>query len=76
MLDCDCGGKRHIIATIPQGAIAQRILAHLGLPLTATGYLPIRAPPWDDFEWAYTASNDDAVDEAPADDVPFFDAAA
>lgn len=76
VLDCECGGKRHIIATIPQGAIAQRILAHLRLPLTATGYLPIRAPPWDDFEWAYAAGNDDAVDEVPADDVPFFDAAA
>ena len=47
VLDCECGGKRHIIATIPQGAIAQRILTHLGLPLTATGYQAVRAPPWE-----------------------------
>lgn len=42
-----------------------KIQAHLKLPIAAEGFLPIRAPPWDDFGWAY-AANDDAV----ADDWP------
>lgn len=45
-------------------------------PLTAKGYLPIRAPPKDVFEWGYAACSDDAEEEAPADDVPYFDVAA
>ena len=67
VLSCDkCGGRREVIALIPSGEIATKILAHLKLPLTAEGYLPIRAPPWDDdFGWA-TAVNDEI-------DRPFFD---
>ncbi len=32
-------------ALIPSGEIATKILSHLKLPLTAEGFLPIRAPP-------------------------------
>ena len=39
----------------------------LKLPLTAEGFLPIRAPPWQDgFGWP-DADNDDLVDDEPAD---------
>ena len=42
------------------------LLAHLKLPLTAEGFLPIRAPPWDaDFSRALAAN--DEIDR------PFFD---
>jgi hypothetical protein len=63
VLHCDgCGGRRRLIATIPEGEIATKILGHLNLPVTAEGFLPIRAPPWEDFGWAY-AANEDAVDD-------------
>ena len=52
-------------ALIPSGEIATKILSHLKLPLTAEGFLPIRAPPWGkDFGWL--AANDEV-------DRPFFD---
>ncbi len=61
-----CGGRREVIALIPSGEIATKILAHLKLPLTAEGFLPIRAPPWDaDFSQALAAN--DEIDR------PFFD---
>ena len=77
-LKCDCcGGRRKLIAAIAEGPVATKILRHLGLPVTAEGSLPIRAPPWDDFGWAYgTTGTVDAVDEAPPEDLPFFDAEA
>jgi hypothetical protein len=52
-----------LIATIPEGEIATKILAHLKLPVTAEGFLPIRAPPWEDFGWAYSAANDEAMED-------------
>jgi hypothetical protein len=76
VLKCEgCGGKRRLIATIAEGAIATRILTHLNLPVTAEGFLPIRAPPWEDFGWAY-AANDDAVDDDWPTDLADPDAAA
>jgi hypothetical protein len=64
VLRCDgCGGKRRLLATIPEGEIATKILTHLNLPVDAEGFLPIRAPPWQDFGWAYSAANDEAVDD-------------
>ena len=75
VLHCEkCGGRRSVIATIPEGDIAKKILAHLKLPIEAEGFLPIRAPPWEDFGWAY-AANEDAVDE-DWPDLPEADAAA
>ncbi len=67
VLSCDkCGGRREVIALIPSGEIATKILAHLKLPITAEGFLPIRAPPWDaDFSQALAAN--DEIDR------PFFD---
>ncbi len=62
---CVCGGRREVIALIPSGEIATRILAHLRLPVTAEGFLPIRAPPWDD-ELGRVAANDEV-------DLPFFE---
>ena len=84
VLKCDkCGGRRKLIATIPEGEIAVKILAHLKLPIEAEGFLPIRAPPWDDpsagsgqaFSWAY-AANEDAVDDDWPIDLADPDAAA
>ncbi len=70
-LHCDrCGGRREVIAMIPSGEIATKILAHLKLPVAAEGFLPIRAPPWaDDFEWAEADSG--RTNGAP---MPFQDA--
>jgi hypothetical protein len=59
------GGRREVIALIPEGAIAVRILAHLKLPVEVEGFLPIRAPPWDPSFEAMLAVNDDYVDDAP-----------
>ena len=72
VLHCDrCGGRREVIALIPEGEIATRILAHLKLPVDAQGFLPIRAPPWEIFAADLRAENDDCVDEEPPD-LPFF----
>ena len=65
VLQCVCGGRREVIALIPSGEIATKILAHLRLPVTAEGFLPIRAPPWDD-DLGWTAANDEV-------DLPFFE---
>ncbi len=74
VLHCDrCDGRREVIALIPEGDIATRILAHLKLPVDAQGFLPIRAPPWDPFVEAMLAGNDDYVDDDPSEDLPFFD---
>ena len=65
VLQCVCGGRREVIALIPTGDIATKILAQLRLPVTAESFLPIRAPPWaDDYGWL--AANAEA-------DRPFFD---
>ena len=65
VLKCACGGRREVIALIPSGEIATKILAHLRMPVTAEGFLPIRAPPWgEDFGWA--AANEEV-------DLPFFE---
>jgi len=58
-LACDkCGGRREVVALIPSGEIATKILSHLKLPVDTEGFLPIRAPPWtDDFGWL--AANDE-----------------
>ncbi len=65
VLECPCGGRREVIALIPSGEIATKILAHLRLAVTAESFLPIRAPPWaDDLGWS--AANDEV-------DLPFFD---
>ena len=53
-----------------------------GSVTAAVGAVPIRAPPDDDFGWAYAVNDDavnddaDAIDDAPPDDLPFFDAVA
>jgi hypothetical protein len=77
VLHCEkCGGRRKLIAAIGEGEIAVKILAHLKLPIEAEGFLPIRAPPWDDFGWAYAANDDDAADDDWPIDLPDDDAAA
>ena len=68
----ECGGRREVIALIPEGAIATRILAHLKLPVEAEGFLPIRAPPWDPWFEAVLAGNDDYIEPEP-EDLPFFE---
>ncbi len=64
-----------IIAMIPPGDIATKILAHLKLPKAAKGFLPIRAPPWaDDFAWAEAGSG--RTNGAPVPDLDALDDAA
>ena len=58
VLECQCGGRREVIALIPSGEIATKILCHLKLPVEAEGFLPIRAPPWDD-DCGWLAANDE-----------------
>ena len=73
VLSCEkCGGQREMIALIPSGEIAAKILAHLKLPVDAEGFLPIRAPPWDpDFSQALVANDEPRF--ADEIDRPFFD---
>ena len=74
VLSCSaCGGRREVIALIPEGAIATRILGHLKLPVDAQGFLPIRAPPWDPFVEAMLPGNDDCADDDPGEDLSFFE---
>ena len=58
VLKCACGGRREVIALIPSGEIAAKILRHLKLPVEAEGFLPIRAPPWND-DYGWLAANDE-----------------
>ena len=77
VLHCDlCGGRREVIALIPEEEIDTRILAHLQLPVDAQGFLPIRAPPWDPFLTEIFVRNTDCVDEEPMDFPLFADEAA
>ena len=74
-----CGGRREIIAMIPSGDIATKILAHLKLPVAAEGFLPIRAPPWaNDFGWTEACSGrtNGAPEAAPEADLDALDDAA
>ena len=46
VLQCPrCGGRLRLLAVIDQGAIARRILGHLGLPTEVPSPWPARAPP-------------------------------
>ena len=58
VLQCTCGGRREVIALIPSGEIAAKILRHLKLPVEAEGFLPIRAPPWND-DYGWLVANDE-----------------
>ncbi len=60
-----CGGRREVIALIPSGEIATKILAHLRLPVTAESFPPIRAPPGTG-DRGWQAANDEVG-------LPFFD---
>lgn len=72
MLDCECGGRKRVIAVIQAGPVVTRILKHVGLPADAEDFIEIRGPP--DELWpaddGYDAANDDGVD------IPLFDDAA
>ena len=35
VLQCDCGGRRRLVAVIDQAAVVKKILAHLGLATEA-----------------------------------------
>ena len=45
VLECACGGRREVIAVIPSGEIATKILAHLKLPVQAEGSRVLTRPP-------------------------------
>ena len=46
VFSCDhCGGRRRVISAITDGAMAHKILAHVGLPMCAPDPLPARATP-------------------------------
>ena len=70
ILACECGGRKRVIAVIQAGPIVDRILAHLGLPVTAEDFVEIRGPPddmWPVDDEPVDAANDDGID------LPFFD---
>lgn len=78
-MQCDCGGRRRLVAVIDQAAVVKKILAHLGLATEALTkpeesiWLPkkstLRGPP--DVDDAGLPVELDAVDEDPGE--PFFD---
>ena len=85
VLQCDCGGRRRLVAVIDQAAVVRRILAHLGLATEALTkpedpvWLPKkstpRGPPDElfprDLDDAGLAVEVDGVDEEPGE--PYFD---
>jgi hypothetical protein len=42
----DCGGRLHLVATISDRAVIEKILAHLGLPIAPPSPAPARSPEW------------------------------
>jgi hypothetical protein len=42
----ECGGRLHLVATIEQRAVIERILAHLGLPTELPSPAPAGSPNW------------------------------
>jgi ribosomal protein S27E len=72
LLDCNCGGRKRMIAVIHAGPVADRILRHLALAGEPDDVTQIRGPP-EAFEplddgWGGTA-NDDEPDTLLIDDV-------
>ena len=60
-----CGGRLRLVALIEEAAVIDRILRHLGLPITLPAPLPARAPPRpadapDGSEWSDEPSRFDA----------------
>jgi hypothetical protein len=49
VLACACGGTRRVIAAIPAGPVAEKILKHLGLPTQAPKPAPVRVDAQRDF---------------------------
>jgi hypothetical protein len=71
-LECACGARKRVIATIPTGPVAERILRHVGLSATAEDFVEIRGPPadlWPADEEPGHAANDDGIDDWPQADV-------
>ena len=48
VMQCRCGGRREVIATITQPEVVARILTHLGLPLKAEGFAKVPRLSWPD----------------------------
>jgi hypothetical protein len=42
----DCGGRLHLVATIEQAGVIEKILTHLGLPAQLPSPAPARSPAW------------------------------
>jgi len=42
----DCGGRLRLVATISDGQVIEKILAHLGLPNAPLNPAPARSPEW------------------------------
>jgi hypothetical protein len=61
VLQCpECDGRMVVLAAINDPAVAQKILAHLGLPTCAPRCAPARAPP--DPEFDFDTDPDEAYD--------------
>ena len=67
VLKCACGGRCEVIALIPSGEIATKILVHLRLRVTAESFLAIRAPPWTE-DFGRQAANDEVEQPLFEDD--------
>lgn len=64
VLHCDrCGGRRRLVALIQTPKVAEKILAHLGLPTHAPATLAARAPPHDPEQLGLFAH--DGIDPIP-----------
>ena len=80
VLQCNCGGRRKLVALIDQPSVVRRILAHLGLATEAStkpeeSIWRVRGPPDElfpgDLDDAGLPVEVDGVDEEPGE--PFFD---
>jgi hypothetical protein len=80
VLQCNCGGRRKLVALIDQPSVVRRILAHLGLTTEALtkpeeSIWRVRRPPDElfpgDLDDAGLPVEVDGVDEEPGE--PFFD---
>jgi hypothetical protein len=51
VLQCPCGGRRSIIAVVNDPALANTLLAALGLPSEPMTFAPARSPPQTELAW-------------------------
>lgn len=81
LLECECGGRKRVIATITDRAVVRRILQHLGLDHEVHDIESIRGPPESfepepDDQWPARDDAGDRDGDLGGIDVTLFDEAA